>query len=65
MNKEPTWPTAEQERAWRAELDRLVEAGGIKFRTDAAPHVHSPGEPVLVGVPLREYVRNLIARSTR
>jgi hypothetical protein len=63
MNKEPTWPTADQERAWRAELDRLVEAGGIMFRLDPAPSVHSPGEPVLLAAPLGEYVRKLIARA--
>ena len=64
MNEEPTWPTTEQERAWRAELDRLVEAGGVMFRTDPAPSVHSPGEPVLLAAPLGEYVRKLIARAT-
>lgn len=41
---EPTWPTDEQVAEWRAELDRLIESGEVKLRTDEPPDVRDVGD---------------------
>lgn len=55
MSAEPSWPTSKQEAAWRAELDRMIESGCIRFRTDPAPEVHEPGMEHISG-PLGRFL---------
>ncbi len=62
MRSEPTWPSPESQERWRALLDRLIESGGIRFRTDTPPDVHEPGLEHISG-PLGRFIASRGALS--